>query len=117
MVAVNERDLYWLASEEFSRRFVGNAVMRKENIQRQFENIKIKIWMGSPWTATGVARIIFHYISNTVKFENKPLHVYKPPQTGNVKKPSVKSPSKYEPPGGLKLENCPQTQSKTKQKW
>ena len=27
------------------------------------------------------------------------------------------SPSKYKPPGGLYLENCPQIQSKTKQKW
>ena len=26
------------------------------------------------------------------------------------------SPSKYKPPGGLYLENCPQIQSKTKQK-
>ena len=43
MVAVNERDLYWLAWEGFPRRFVGNAVMRKGKIQRQFENFKIKI--------------------------------------------------------------------------
>ena len=28
-------------------------------ILRQFENFKIKIWMGSPWTATGVARVVF----------------------------------------------------------
>ena len=40
---------------------------------------------------------------------------YKPPKPV-TQKPSVKSPLKYKPPGGLYLENCPQIQSKTKQK-
>ena len=39
------------------------------------------------------------------------------PQTRNVKNPPLNHPSKYKPPGGLYLENCPQIQSKTKQKW
>ena len=38
------------------------------------------------------------------------------PQTGNAKNPLFNRPSKYKPPGGLYLENCPQIQSKTKQK-
>ena len=42
--------------------------------------------------------------------------MYKPPQTGNAKNPPLNRPSKYKPPGGLYLENCPQIQSKTKQK-
>ena len=45
-----------------------------------------------------------------------PLQI-KAAQTGNAKKPSVNRPSKYKLPGGLYLENCPQIQSKTKQKW
>ena len=32
------------------------------------------------------------------------------------KNPLLNRPSKYKPPGGLYLENCPQIQSKTKQK-
>ena len=34
-----------------------------------------------------------------------------------AKNPPLNHPSKYKPPGGLYLENCPQIQSKTKQKW
>ena len=45
----------------------------------------------------------------------KPLQILAP-QTGNVKNPPFNRPSKYEPPGGLQLENCPQIQSKKKQK-
>ena len=45
----------------------------------------------------------------------KPLQI-KAPQTGNAKNPPLNHPSKYKPPGGLYLENCPQIQSKTKQK-
>ena len=41
------------------------------------------------------------------------LSKYKPPKTGNLKNPQLNRPSKYKPPGGLKLENCPQIQSKT----
>ena len=41
---------------------------------------------------------------------------YKPPKTGNLKNPQLNRPSKYKPPGGLKLENCPQIPKKTKQK-
>ena len=33
------------------------------------------------------------------------------PQTGNAKNPPLNRPSKYKPPGGLYLENCPPTQS------
>ena len=46
----------------------------------------------------------------------KPLQIYKAPQSGNAKNPLLDRPSKYKPPGGLYLENCPQIQSKTKQK-
>ena len=38
------------------------------------------------------------------------------PQNGNEKNPSLNRPSKYKPPGGLYLENCPQILSKTKRK-
>ena len=34
-------------------------------------------------------------------------------QTRNAKNPPLKRPSKYKPPGGLVLGNCPQIQSKT----
>ena len=37
--------------------------------------------------------------------------MYKPPKLVTEK------PSKYKPPGGLYLENCPQIQSKTKQSY
>ena len=36
------------------------------------------------------------------------------PQTRNAKNPPLNRPSKYKPPMGLVLENCPQIQSKTK---
>ena len=45
----------------------------------------------------------------------KPLQI-QAPQAGNAKNPPLNRPSKYKPPGGLYLENCPQIQSKTKQK-
>ena len=45
----------------------------------------------------------------------KPLQI-KAPQTSNTKNSPLNRPSKYKPPGGLHLENCPQIQSKTKQK-
>ena len=45
----------------------------------------------------------------------KPLQI-KAPQTGNAKNPPLNHPSKYKPPGGLYLENCPQILSKTKLK-
>ena len=45
----------------------------------------------------------------------KPLQI-QAPQTGNTKNPPLNSPSKYELPGGLYLENFPQIQSKIKQK-
>ena len=38
------------------------------------------------------------------------------PQTGNAKNPSLNHPSKYKPPEGLYLENCPEIKSKTKLK-
>ena len=41
----------------------------------------------------------------------KPLQI-KAPETGDAKNPSLNRPSKYKPPGGLYLENCPQIQSK-----
>ena len=37
-------------------------------------------------------------------------------QTGNTKNPPLNRLSKYKPPRGVYLENCPQIQSKTKQK-
>ena len=41
--------------------------------------------------------------------------MYKPPmQTRNARNPPLNRPSKYKPPGGLVLGNCPQIQSKTK---
>ena len=48
-------------------------------------------------------------------------YMYKPQQikasqTGNAKNPLLNRPSKYKPPEGLYLENCPQIQSETKQK-
>ena len=48
--------------------------------------------------------------------------MYKPlqkqaPQTGNAKNPLLNRSSKYKFPVDLYLENCPQIQSKTKQKW
>ena len=45
----------------------------------------------------------------------KPLQI-KAPQTGNAKNPPLNHLSKYKPPGGLYLENCPQILSKTKLK-
>ena len=45
----------------------------------------------------------------------KPLQI-KAPQTSNAKTPPLNPLSKYKPPEGLYLENCPQIQSKTKQK-
>ena len=36
----------------------------------------------------------------------KPLQIY-PPQTSNAKNPPLNRPSKYKPPGGWYLENCP----------
>ena len=44
---------------------------------------------------------------NTVKFRKYA------PQTRNA---PLNRPTKYKPPGGLYLENCPQIQSKTKKK-
>ena len=41
----------------------------------------------------------------------KPLQIYAL-QTGNAKTPPLNRPSKYKPPWGLFLENCPQIQSK-----
>ena len=41
---------------------------------------------------------------------------YKPPKLVTQKTSPLNRPSKYKPPGGLHLENCPQIQSKTKQK-
>ena len=38
------------------------------------------------------------------------------PQTGNAKNPPLNRPSKYKPPGGLYVENCPQIHSKTSKK-
>ena len=43
--------------------------------------------------------------------------MYKPPEPVMKKTPLLNCPSKYKPPGGLYLENCPQIQSKTKLKW
>ena len=45
----------------------------------------------------------------------KPLQI-KAPQTHNAKNPPLNHPSKYKLPRGLVLGNCPQIQSKTKQK-
>ena len=45
-----------------------------------------------------------------------PSKIIEAPQSGNAKNPPLNRPSKYKPPGGLSLENCPQIQSKTKQK-
>ena len=45
----------------------------------------------------------------------KPLQI-QAPQTGNAKNPPLNRPSKYKPPGGFYLENCPQIQRKTTQK-
>ena len=42
----------------------------------------------------------------------KPLQI-EAPQTGNVKNSPLNRSSKYRPLGGLKLQNCPQIQSKT----
>ena len=57
-------------------------------------------------------------VSNYRKIPKISLSKYTPPppQTGNVKNPPLNRPSKYKPSGGLYLENCPQIQSKTKQK-
>ena len=41
---------------------------------------------------------------------------YTPPKPVTQKNPPLNRLSKYKPPGGLYLENCPQIQSKTKQK-
>ena len=41
---------------------------------------------------------------------------YKPPKLVMQKNPPLNHPSKYKSPGGLYLENCPEIQSKTKQK-
>ena len=46
----------------------------------------------------------------------KPLQILAP-QTRNAKNPLLNCPSKYKAPGGLVLGNCPQIQSKRKQKW
>ena len=43
----------------------------------------------------------------------KPLQI-QAPQTRNAKTPPLNRPSKYKPPGGLVLGNCPEMQSKTK---
>ena len=43
----------------------------------------------------------------------KPLQI-QAPQTGNAKNPPLNRPSKYNPAGGLYLENCSQIQGKTK---
>ena len=42
--------------------------------------------------------------------------MYKPPKIRNAKNPPLNQPSKYKLPQGLVLGNCPQLQSKTKQK-
>ena len=57
-------------------------------------------------------------VSNYRKIPKISLSKYTPPphQTGNVKNPPLNRPSKYKPSGGLYLENCPQIQSKIKQK-
>ena len=69
----------------------------------------------------------FHFLTVTIWTESiyrkipkispsmyKPLQIA--PQTGNAKNPPLNRPSKYKPPGGFYLENCPQIKSKTKLK-
>ena len=45
----------------------------------------------------------------------KPFQIWAP-QTGNAKNHLLNRPFKYKPLGGLYSENCPQIQSKTKQR-
>ena len=42
--------------------------------------------------------------------------MYEPPKAVTQKNPPLNRPIKHKPSGGLYSENCPQTQSKTKQK-
>ena len=52
---------------------------------------------------------------NTVKFRKKaPPNIS--PQTSNAKNHPLNRPSKYKTHGALYLKNCPQIESKTKQK-
>ena len=55
-------------------------------------------------------RYIHYYFKSKMFISPKAL------QTGNAKNPPLNRTSKYKPPGGLYFENCPQIQSKTKQK-
>ena len=63
-----------------------------------------------PWIAWAASEIKYRKIPKILPT------MYKPPLNGNAKDPPLNRSSKYKPPGGLYLENCPQIQSKTKQK-
>ena len=79
---------------------------------------KQQTWIFTTWPSFALnCRLLF--ITSTQKYSKIPKispSKNKPPQTGNAKNPPLNRPSKYKPPKGLYLENCPQMQSKTKQK-
>ena len=55
-------------------------------------------------------------LCSTINSMYKPLQIWAP-QTRNAKNPLLNGPFKSKPPWGLVLGNCPQIQSKRKQKW
>ena len=68
-----------------------------------------------PFPKMGLAALKYRKIPKISLSMYKPLQI-KDPQTSNAKNPLLNHPSKYKPPRGLYLENCPQIQSKTKLK-
>ena len=62
-----------------------------------------------------LAQLAYRKIPKISPSMYKPLQI-SAPQPSNAKNPPLNRPAKYKPPGGLYLDNCPQIQSKTKQK-
>ena len=76
-----------------------------------WDDVKQKIPKGTAWV---------DFVTVVVKSYRKIPKIspskYKPPKLVTQKNPPLHRPSEYKPPGGLLLGNCPQIQSKTKQK-
>ena len=116
VININSPRLHFLY-EKFGQRLVSldNGYVKKPG--KKEENIKTL----TPRSFCDSFHHLNLRISDTVKFQKISPSMYRPlqisaPQTGNAKNPPFNRPSKYKPPGGLYVENCPQIQSKTQAK-
>ena len=93
-----------------------------------FHLVSLLVSTGPPTIRASIHGLVINIIQSLctctcIKFsgESSWISMYWPlqiqaPQTGNTKNPPLNRPSKYNPAGGLYLENCSHIQSKTKQK-